>query len=84
MASITGLVHSLTIDPGATTACFRIGPAPAFVELMVVAVETSDPPHVAAFKTSMIDGLAQALASGREVSVDREDSGPRIFSLQMR
>lgn len=82
MAATTGLVQSLTIAEGGV-ACVSIGPSPAFVELLLIMQETGDAPHVLAFKTSMMDGLAQALASRREVTVEHGNSDSRIFSLKL-
>jgi hypothetical protein len=86
MASTTGLVQRLFIDAGSasTTACVSIGPTPANVELLLLAREPTDAPHTGAFKTSMLDGLAQALSSRREVIVQHGDSDARIFSLELR
>lgn len=84
MAATTGLVQYLLVQPGGTYACVYVGPSPAFVEAFFVMHEATDTAHSDAFKASMIDGLAQALASRREVTVNHGDIDSRIDSLELR
>jgi hypothetical protein len=82
----TGLVQRLYVDAGgtATAACVFIGPTPANIELFTLTREATDAPHTGAFKSSILDGLAQALASRREVVVGHEESDGIIGSLELR
>jgi len=87
MALRTGLVQRVFMDSaGATSveACVFIGPTPANVEILLLQRQASDPPHTAAFKTSMLDALTLALTSRREVVVGHNDSDPYIFSVELR
>lgn len=83
MASKTGLVHRVWIDSGGN-ACIFIGPTPVNVEILPIKREASDPAHIGAFKTSMLDALTQALAARREVTVGHNDTDAYISSVELR
>jgi len=84
MPVTTGFVQQLFIDSGAVEACVFVGPTPANVEILVVVRPASDPVHTGAFKNSMVDALALALAYRREVVVEHPSTDGRILSVQMR
>jgi hypothetical protein len=85
MPQSQGLVQRIWMDSGSNTqatACVFIGPTPANVELLLLRREAADPPHRSAFITSMVDGLAQAVASRRDVLVNHD--GTYITSIELR
>ena len=87
MAMTTGLVQALfttPIDGGTAHACVFVGPSPANVEILALRRVASDPPVTAAFKGGMLDALAQALASRREVVVGHDDLDSSIYSVELR
>jgi hypothetical protein len=83
MATVTGLVQRLFVVSGGGYACVYIGPTAAYVDALTVVRRTTDAPHTSAFRVSMVDALAQAMASRHEVTVQYEDSGPEILSVQL-
>jgi hypothetical protein len=85
MPTSTGLIQRLYIDSGSatqSTACVFVGPTPANVQLLLLRRRASDPAHQAAFLTSMLDGLGQALASRRDVVLGHD--GTYITSVELR
>lgn len=82
MATTTGLVQHLAIGP--ETTCVFIGPTPAVAELLFLRSRTADSVADSAFKSVMIDALAQALASRREVTAHHEDMDAQITELNLR
>jgi len=87
MAMTIGLVQALItnpIDGGTAQACVFVGPSPVNVEVLGLRRLASDPPVMAAFKGSMLDALAQALASRREVVVGHDDLDSSIYSVELR
>ena len=87
MALTMGLVQALFTDAAEAStvlACVFIGPTPSNVAILAVRRQASDPAHTDAFKISMIDALAQALASRREVVVGHNDSDSYIYSVELR
>ncbi len=83
MATTTGLVQKLTILPGSSVsmACVWIGPTPSDTELLSVQRSSTDASQVGAFKNSIVDALATAMVSRREVTVGHGDSDAIITSL---
>ena len=87
MAATTGLVQRIFMDSAGVSsveACVFIGPTPTNTEVLLLRRQASEPAHTAAFMTSMLDGLAQALASRREVVASHNDSDAYIFSVDFR
>jgi hypothetical protein len=85
MPQAIGLIQRVYMDSGSdtqATACVFIGPTPANVQLLLLRREASDPPHRAAFITSMLDGLNQAVASRRDVILNHD--GTYITSVELR
>lgn len=85
MPTSTGLIQRLYVDSGSaaqSTACVFIGPSPANVQALLLRRQASDPAHSAAFITCMFDGLAQALASRRDVVLNHD--GTYITSVELR
>jgi hypothetical protein len=88
MAYKVGLVQRIFMDPAAgsseTIGCIFIGPTPTNVEILLLSRRATDPAHTGAFISSMLDALAQALTSRREVSVYHDDSDAYIVSVELR
>lgn len=82
MATTTGLVQNLVI--AATSACVLIGPTPQTTELLGISLKRRDTAAQLSFKTAMIDALAQALVSRREVTASHRDNSASIESLTLR
>ena len=85
MATTTGLVQRLSIVPGtgdsASVACVWIGPSPSNTELFAVNRLGDDTTQAGDLKTSIVNALATAQASRREVSVVHGDSDGIITSI---
>lgn len=79
-----GFVQKLVIDPSYSMACVEIGPSPSDVELFTVVAEgLSDTDTEVDLKVSMINTLATAFMTRREVSVVHPDDEGTITSLEM-
>jgi hypothetical protein len=76
MAQTTGFVQRLTILQ--TVASVWIGPTPTNTEALRVQPLDTDPDHVIALKSSIVDALAAALVSRREVVAIHGDNDPVI------
>lgn len=86
MATTTGFVHQLSIDPGTgstSTVCVQIGPSPNNAEVLVVQRTASDSEHAGAFKNSIVDALTTALISRREVSANHASGSAFITRLSI-
>ena len=83
MAETTGLVQKLTIIPGISIACAWVGPSPANAEIFYVLREQTEPPESGAFLNNIVDTLATAMVTRREVVVIHGSSGARIDSLRI-
>lgn len=87
MALTMGLVQALyTATPGAgrADACVYIGPRPSDVVLFALRRQTSDSARVDAVKVNMLQLLAQAFASGREVIIGHGDADAFILHVELR
>ena len=89
MATITGQIQRIFMDPAVgsptgVSACVFIGPTPANTEILLLRRQAADPPHTGAFMSSMLDAVAQALASRREVTVTHGDNDAVIISVELR
>ena len=83
MAETTGLVQRLNIVPGIAIACAWIGPTPANTELFYVLRESGEPPNTGAFLNNMVDALASAMVTRREVVVIHAANDARIDNLRI-
>jgi hypothetical protein len=83
MAETAGLVQKLTVLPGLSMACAWIGPTPTNTELLFVKRDASASAASGSFENSMVDALAAAAVSRREVVAIHGDSSARITSLQI-
>lgn len=83
MATTIGLVQRLTIYPDFGAACVWIGPTPTNTELLVVVRSQNEPADSGAFKNSMVDALAAATVSRREVAATHSDSNAEITGLHI-
>ena len=83
MAETAGLVQKLTVIPSSALACAWIGPTPANTELLYVKRDAGESPEAGSFENSMVDALADAVVSRREVVAIHGDSDARITSLRI-
>ena len=86
MAETAGLVQKMAVIPGTgntATGCVWIGPTPSNTELLAVQRRSTDSDHVGAFKNSILDALATALVSRREVVAIHDDGNALITSLRI-
>ena len=78
MATTTGLIQRLSIIPGsgnsAAIACAWIGPSPSNTELLAVQRLSEDSAQAGDLKTSIVNALATAQVSRREVSALHGDN----------
>ena len=85
MATTTGLVQRLSIVPGtansASVACVWLGASPSNTELFAVQRLGDDTAQAGDLKTSIVNALATAQASRREVSVVHGDNDGIITSI---
>jgi hypothetical protein len=82
-----GLVQALytaTPGSGAALACVYVGPAPSNVVLFGLRRQTSDTARVDAVKVNMLQLLAQAFASGREVIIGHDAGDSLILHVELR
>ena len=87
MALTMGLVQALyTATPAAGSAlsCVYIGPAPSNVALFALRRQVGDSARVDAVKMNMIELLAQAFASRREVIIGHGDADSLILHVELR
>jgi hypothetical protein len=76
MAQTTGFVQRLIV--GTAAACAQIGPSPTNVELLIISTSSADDAATLAFKASMVDSLAAAMAARREVVATHDDNASVI------
>ena len=83
MAETTGLVQRLTILSGISIACAWVGPTPGNAEIFYVLREQAEPPNSGAFLNNIVDTLATAMVTRREVVVIHPNNDARIDSLRI-
>lgn len=83
MAETTGIVQRLNVIPGLTIACIWIGPTPVNTELLFIQPQAGDPAASGMFQTSMLDVLAAAIVSRREVVAIHSDNSARVTALRL-
>jgi hypothetical protein len=83
MAETTGIVQKLTVIPGAALACIWIGPTPTNTEALFIAYEAGDAASTTVYQGSMVDALAAAAVTRREVVAIHDTTSARISSLRI-
>jgi hypothetical protein len=86
MATTSGRVQRLIVIPGTgstSTACTSIGPTSSSATLLFIQRNASDPDQVGAFKSSMVDALASALAGRQTVTATHGSTSSEITQLQI-
>jgi len=83
MAETTGIVQKLNVIPGAAVACIWIGPTPTNTELLFIAYQAGDPTSSTAYQSSLVDALAAAVVTRREVVATHDATSARITSLRI-
>ena len=83
MAETAGIVQRLNVIPGGGFACIYIGPTPANTELLFVEHQAGEPAWSAVFQSSMVDALASAVVTRREVVAIHGDTSARITALRI-
>jgi hypothetical protein len=82
MAVTIGFIQRLTVlDSG--LACVFIGPSPTNAAALVVQQRAEDTTSDLAWKTSIIDGLATAMANRQPVQVTHGDNDVDISALTL-
>ena len=82
MAVTIGFIQRLSIvDSG--LACVFIGPSPTNVAALVVQERAGETASDLAWKTSIIDGLASAMATRQQVQVTHGDNDVDITGLTL-
>ena len=77
----TGLVQEMTWSENPPYACIRLGPSPDDTEALVVLLEGNATDL--AYQSTMIDALARAMFTRREVGAWHDDEGARITSIKL-
>lgn len=83
MATTTGFVQQMKINPGFNLAWSWIGPTPTSTELLFVEFTSSTTPNEAAQLSSMIETLVSCMVSRREVIAYHDDSDAKITIVQV-
>jgi hypothetical protein len=83
MAETTGIVQQLNVIPGAGIACIWIGPTPTNTEALFIQYKAGDPAWLAAYQGSLVDALAAAVVTRREVVAIHDATSARITSLRI-
>jgi hypothetical protein len=83
MAETTGIVQRLSVFPGVGFACIWIGPTPTNTEILFLQHQAGDPAWSAAYQGSMVDALAAAVVTRREVVAFHDTASARITSLRI-
>ena len=84
MATTSGRVHRLLVIPGTgddSTACAAIGPSATNASFLFVQRRCADLDHAGAFKNSMVDALATALAGRLPVTASHGSTSAEITAL---
>jgi hypothetical protein len=81
MATTTGLVQKLTVDPPSGLCCVWIGASPTNTTVLFVIRKTADTVQVGQLKTAMVDGIISAHVARREVSATHASTDSEITSL---
>ena len=82
MATTTGFVQRLTILKSGL-ACAFIGPSPTNVAALVVQPAAGDTASDLAWESSIVDGLATAMAARQLVQVTHGDTDARISGVTL-
>ena len=83
MAETTGIVQRLSVIPNATLACIWIGPTPTNTEALFIEYQAGDPASRTVYQSSMVDALAAAVVTRREVVAVHGATSARITSLRI-
>jgi hypothetical protein len=83
MAETAGIVQRLHVSPGGSFACIWIGPTPTNTELLFVEHRSGEPAWTATFQSSMVDALASAVVTRREVVAIHGATSARITALRI-
>lgn len=84
MAQTTGLVQRLKITPPRVLAWAFIGPTPTDTTLLLILQDSNPTPEDAAANASMVDALAYAQVSNREVIVTHGTNDALITMVELR
>jgi hypothetical protein len=89
MLETRGLVQKLVLETGdeasvsGSQACVYVGPSPVDVEIFTLLRTTSDSAATTAFRSSMIDGITEAMAARREVIILHGESASTMEGLRL-
>lgn len=82
MATTVGFVQRLTVQQP-SLACAFVGPTPTNTAIFLVQGNAGEAAEVLAWKASLIDGLATAMATRQQVQVAHGDSDSTITGLTL-
>jgi len=81
MATTTGLVQKVYLDPPSGLCCLWLGPSPTNTTLLFVARRSADSVQVGQLKTAMVEGIVAAHVARREVSATHASGDSEITAL---
>jgi hypothetical protein len=77
------VLEAVEAGSSGSQACVYVGPSPADVEVFVLLRSSSDTREVMAFRSSVIDGITEAMAARREVVIIHDSSSSNIEGLRL-
>lgn len=84
MAQTSGLVQRLKVTPPPILAWVYIGPTPIDTDVLVVFQGFNAGPEDAAFNASLVDALATALVSQKQVIATHGNNDIEISGIELR
>lgn len=83
MATVTGYVQWMSVDPDVEYTKVGVGPTPTDTQLLLILMDSSDTSQEVSMKAALMDAFSTALAARREVTVEYNSSDSRVTYLEM-
>ena len=83
MASVTGFVQWMFMEPNSEYAKVAIGPSPTDSQLLLIMMDSSDTAQEIAVKAALIDMFSTAFATRREVTAEYSTNDSQVSYFEM-
>ena len=83
MATVTGFVQWMMVDPVSEFAKIGIGPSPSDTQIVLVMMSSGDTAQEIGMKGALIDAFSAAMAARREVTADYSSTDSKVSVLEM-
>lgn len=83
MATITGFVQWIKIDPAFEYAKVGIGPSPTDTQIVLIMMSSGDTSQEISMKAALIDAFSAAMVARREVTADYDSNDSQVMLMEM-